>query len=95
MQVDPIKPKLKPPRTKRLKLNCDILLSTSTFKFNLRRYTTDAIAATRRKLHTPFNRRASRALKAGADTRPIFQLNVSIFCETGCCHFISDKSGSG
>ena len=38
MQVDPIKPKLKPPGTKRLKLNCDVLLSTSAFKFNLRRY---------------------------------------------------------
>jgi hypothetical protein len=33
-----MKPKLKPPGTKRLKLNCDILLSTSAFKFNLRRY---------------------------------------------------------
>jgi hypothetical protein len=32
-------PKLKPPGTKRLKLNWDILLSTSAFKFNLRRYT--------------------------------------------------------
>jgi hypothetical protein len=38
VQVDPIKPKLKPPGTKRLKLNCDILLSTSALKFNLRRY---------------------------------------------------------
>jgi len=34
-----MKPKLKPPGTKRLKLKCDILLSTSAFKFNLRRYT--------------------------------------------------------
>ena len=33
-----MKPKLKPPGTKRLKLKCDILLSTSAFKFNLRRY---------------------------------------------------------
>ena len=38
MQVDRIGPKLKPPRTKRLKLKCDIVLSTSAFKFNLRRY---------------------------------------------------------
>jgi len=38
VQIDPIKPKLKPPGTKRLKLNCDELLSTSAFKFNLRRY---------------------------------------------------------
>ena len=33
-----MKPKLKPPGTKRLKLKCDILLSTSALKFNLRRY---------------------------------------------------------
>ena len=38
MQVDPIKSKLKTPGTKRLKPNCDILLSTSAFKFNMRRY---------------------------------------------------------
>jgi hypothetical protein len=34
-----MKPKLKRTGTKRLKLKCDILLSTSAFKFNLRRYT--------------------------------------------------------
>jgi hypothetical protein len=39
VQVDPIKPKLKPPGTKRLKLSWDILLSTSAFNFNLRRFT--------------------------------------------------------
>ena len=39
VQVDPMKPKLKPPGTNRLKLKCDILLSTSAFKVNLRRYT--------------------------------------------------------
>jgi len=38
VQVDPIKPTLKPPRTKRLKLNHDVLLSTFAFKFILRRY---------------------------------------------------------
>jgi hypothetical protein len=31
-------PKLKPPGTKRLKLECGTLLSTSCFKFNLRPY---------------------------------------------------------
>ena len=36
VQVDPMKPKLKPPGTKRLKLKCDILLSSSAFKLNLR-----------------------------------------------------------
>jgi pyrroline-5-carboxylate reductase len=38
VQVDPIKPKSKPPGTERLKPKCDVLLSTSAFKFNLRRY---------------------------------------------------------
>jgi len=38
VQVDPIKPKLKPPGTNCLTLKCDKLLSTSAFKFNLRRY---------------------------------------------------------
>ena len=39
VQVDPIKFKLTPPGTKRLKLQCGMSLSTSAFKFNLRRYT--------------------------------------------------------
>jgi hypothetical protein len=33
-----MKPKLKPPGTKPLKLTCDVPLSTYAFKFNLRRY---------------------------------------------------------
>ena len=39
VQVDPIKPTLKPTGTKRLKLKCDILLSNYALKVNLRRYT--------------------------------------------------------
>jgi len=39
VQVDPMKPPLKAPGTKRLKLRCDKLLSDFAFKFNLRRYT--------------------------------------------------------
>jgi len=38
VQVNPFKPKLKPPGMKRLKPKCDILLSSFAFKFNLRRY---------------------------------------------------------
>jgi len=38
VQVDPIKLKLKPPGTERLRLKCDILLSSSAFKSDLRRY---------------------------------------------------------
>jgi hypothetical protein len=41
VQVDPIKPKLKAPGTKHLKLKCDMLLSTFAVKFNLRQYTWD------------------------------------------------------
>ena len=33
-----MKPMLKAPGTKRLKLKCDVLLSISAFIFNLRRY---------------------------------------------------------
>jgi hypothetical protein len=39
-------PKLKPSGTKRFKLQCDIMLPTSAFKFNLRRYTSVAAAWT-------------------------------------------------
>jgi len=58
VQVDPIKSKLKPTGTKRLKVKCDILLSTSAIKFNLRRYT-EVIAG-------------GMIPKAGAYTRPLF-----------------------
>jgi len=44
VQVDPIKPTLKPPGTKRLKLKCDELLTNFAFKFNLRRFTEAAAA---------------------------------------------------
>jgi len=38
VQVDPIKPTLKAPGSKRLKLECDEPLSHFAFNFNLRRY---------------------------------------------------------
>jgi hypothetical protein len=40
VQVHAIKPTLKAPGTKRLKLKCDETLSNFAFKFNLRYYTT-------------------------------------------------------
>jgi hypothetical protein len=66
VQLDPIKPKLKPPGTKRLKLKRDILLSIFAFKFNLRHYIKAVNAwlgptGTVSPLHT-----------AGAYTRPPF-----------------------
>jgi len=48
VQADPIKSMLKSPGNKHLKLKCDILLSTSAYKINLRRYSearTDAVLA--------------------------------------------------
>ena len=42
MQVEPIKPTLKAPVTKRLKLQYETLLSNVAFKFNLRRYSLSA-----------------------------------------------------
>ena len=41
VQVEPIKPTLKAPGTKRLKPKCDEPLSNFAFNFNLRRYTTE------------------------------------------------------
>jgi len=38
VQLDPVKPTLKAPGIKRLKLECDELVSTCAFKFKLRRY---------------------------------------------------------
>jgi hypothetical protein len=38
VQVHPIKPTLKAPGTKRLKLEYDVLLSNFAFRFNMRRY---------------------------------------------------------
>jgi hypothetical protein len=49
VQVDPMKPKLKPLGTKCLKVNCDILLPTSAFKYNLRRYTQEKTRAEARQ----------------------------------------------
>ena len=41
VQLDPIKPTLKPPGTKHLNLKCDILLLSLAFNFNLRRFSKD------------------------------------------------------
>ena len=44
MRVDPIKPTLKAPVHKRLKLKYDHLLSSFAFIFNLRRYSVETAA---------------------------------------------------
>ena len=45
MQVDPIKPTLKAPESKRLKLKRAMLLPTSAIRINLRRYNEDDVFA--------------------------------------------------
>ena len=71
MQVDPIKPKLKAPKSRRLKLEHKKVLSNCAFNFNLHRY-----AAVRlRELH---------AHEAGPCTKGLhsstFRLKVITFC---------------
>jgi hypothetical protein len=61
-----VKPNLKPPGTERLKLKCDILLSTCALKFNLRRFDL-AYEMLRQVAHWPCS-----GVKAGAYTRPRF-----------------------
>jgi len=72
VQIDPIKPKLKPPGIKRLKLNCDMLLSTSAFRINLRRYS--AVVRVGRDMNTQdvsntVHAHATLGLKPGAGAR--------------------------
>jgi hypothetical protein len=79
VQVEPMKPTLKAPGTKRLKLNHYRLLSSFGFKINLRRYTwvSRLWCARRRVTHTgsgpparrPCRRRSRQT--AGTYTRPL------------------------
>ena len=63
-----MKPKLKPPGTKRLKLKHDVLLSTFAFKFNLRRYT----------LYQQLLAWMVHGLLAGAYTRPLLSSTLAL-----------------
>jgi hypothetical protein len=71
VQVDPIKPMLKPPGTQLLKLNCDVLLSTSALKFYLRRYSVGGLLALSRAFGDAFLKESGR-FEAGAYTPPLF-----------------------
>ena len=74
MQVDPIKPTLKAPGTKRLKLHYAKPLSNFAFKFNLRRYTVVA-ADYAFVIHTTNPSSGDQGelyAEAGAYTRPLF-----------------------
>ena len=70
MQVDLIKPKLRPPGTKRWKLKFYTLLSTSAFKFNLCHYILDAI---RGKVESGDLKTGADMKGAGAYTRSHFR----------------------
>jgi hypothetical protein len=71
VQVEPMKPQLKPTGTKRLTLSCDILLSGFAFQFNLRRYTTATCWCTlaRRRCRCPTRRRRRRERGWGRGSR--------------------------
>jgi hypothetical protein len=70
VEVDPIRPTLKAPGTKRLKQKNDGLLSSFAFKFNLRRY---SWGFRRRTCSSPSSSSCSCASSsAGAYTRPPF-----------------------
>jgi len=74
-----MKPTLKSPGTERLKLKCDMLLSTSAFKFNLRRYIKVKIVGGGHKAITgggwrvdKLANRVTFSRQAGAYTRSLF-----------------------
>jgi len=66
MQVTPMKRKLKPPETNRLKLMWDIPGSNSAFEFNLRRYKAGGLNGRPEKLPD-----VCYSWWAGAYTRPL------------------------
>ena len=85
VQVDPTKPMLKAPGTKRLKPKYDELLSKFAFKFNLRRYTsatsscpTATTRRARRRAAAPAPPRRARA-RQGITHSSTVQLNLSRF----------------
>ena len=82
MQVDPMKPTLKPPGTKRLKLKCDIMLSNSAFKFNLRRHSTARAGDAHDNFSLNSPRRGGGGGGRGSHSST-FRLNISAFCGIG------------
>ena len=80
VQVDPMKPNLKPPGTERLKLKCDDPLSIFGSNFSLRRYTLGCAVSTRCRSRlgfaVPCARSTSRSAGRGLHVST-FQLNPS------------------
>jgi len=99
VQVESMKPKLKPPGTERLKLKCDILLSTSAFKSNSHHYIQRACCSGCTLWARPFTSGAGRRPRPqrrwpctlgrppGPSGRGLHsstsQLNLSAFCGIG------------
>jgi hypothetical protein len=77
VQVDPIKPTLKAPRTNRLKLNPDELLTKFVFKFNLRCHTSDSIKTALNFAYEEYEGDLNE-LRAGAYARPLFDSTVAL-----------------
>jgi hypothetical protein len=65
VQVEPIRSTLKLPGTKRLKLKWDIILSTSAFKFTLRRYISGLTPKKIQYIPAPIEAHILHTLKVG------------------------------
>ena len=79
MQVDPIRPKLKAPGTKPLKLQYDEPLSTFAFKFKLRRYNEvlcKIVSGTGKSLVAPFSGRGRPLVHFSAQPEQFCHLNT-------------------
>jgi hypothetical protein len=72
-QVDPMKPELKPPRNKHLKVKCDIPLLNYAFKFNSRRYSVVSARTAAEEIKRAAREATDvfRDAMAGAYTRPL------------------------
>ena len=88
VQVDPIKPTLKPPVSKSLKLKYDELLSNVAFKFNLRRY--KLVPGSERGLAGDITNQA-RNIRSGAMTSDWGEPDVSSPWQTG----VARRGGRG
>ena len=74
VQVGPIKPTLKAPRTERLKLKYDDPLSKFAFKFNLRRYIVGEMALMRVRAPQQGQRHGLTLMHCSAQPEPLLSL---------------------
>jgi len=81
VQVDPMKPNLKSPGNKHLILQCDRLLSTFAFKFDLRRYTLDSTPR-RRLRRGRITSKLSASVSPSTSSRPPATLTTATLTTT-------------